>query len=262
MDLQGRLILVTRPLPEGEVFAEMVRRHHGQALPCPTLVIHPPPDPAAFAQAMARVAEYDGLILTSANAARALLDALPEGAALPPLHAVGPKTARVLEAAGHHPRIPSGEFSGAGLAQAILALRDGAPGRFLFPRAEIGREELAERLIAAGCEVNVVTAYRAEAVAALPEAALTALRQGAVAAIPFFSGRTAQAFVAALPPEGRAWLHGVALVAVSPVTARVMTGLGLEVAAVAATATAEGVLACLAREGPGPRVTPGEHGGR
>ena len=243
-DLQGRTILVTRPLPEAESTARLIASANGQPLLAPCLSIHPPRDAGPLRDALDDATAYDAILITSANGARALVDAWSRTAPPPPLFAVGGKTARILEKKGWKTTVPEQAGDSGQLARTILEAADSGR-RFLFMRAETGREELIHALREAGKRVDVVDAYRAEQAASLPGPVRAALAAGRVDAITFFSGRTATAFLDALPGEGRAWLDRPLLVTISPVTSLVLEQRGVRVDLTARTASSEGVIETL-----------------
>lgn len=241
--MAGKVIVVTRPRPECDETAAWIGRAGGVALCSPVLEIAPPADVAPLREALGRLHSYRGVILTSVNGARALVESLPrERVAWPPLYAVGPKTAAYLRERGFNPVVP--ERPADGLAMAEL-LPDGAGLPYLFLRAEEGREELVACLTAAGCQVSLVTAYRSVAAAGLSAAVVTAWRQQWVDAVTFFSARTAQVFLELLARaggEGYPW----PLVAVnSRQTAAPLLARGIDVAVVSEKPTAESLLAAL-----------------
>ncbi|MBF0137847.1 MAG: uroporphyrinogen-III synthase [Magnetococcus sp. DMHC-1] len=246
LDLTGQTILITRPQPEAAHTARLVEAAGGVPLLAPALVMGPPRDPAPLLAAMTQLASFTGVIVTSAHGAQALLDVLPADGPRPPLHAVGPKTAAVLQRSGYPATMPAQPGDAALLAQTILA-RYGPGGRFLFLRAETGREALVQILEQAGCTVTLVAAYRADPLAQVPEPVLTALQHGAIHAIPFFSGRSAESFIDALPSPALPWLKQTLIAALSPVTATALRQRNIPVHLVAEQPTAEAILAAIAR---------------
>ncbi|MBF0623968.1 MAG: uroporphyrinogen-III synthase [Magnetococcales bacterium] len=243
--LVGRTLLITRPQPEAAATAALVTRRGGVALLAPALEIRPPRDPAPLAAALAALERYQGVVITSANGARAFLAALPAAGPRPPVFAVGPKTARVLEKHGYPTLQPTRPGHAADLGRDILA-RLPRGSRLLCLRAEVGRWEAIALLEQEGCPVDLVTAYRAEPVAALPPAVVREIETGRVDAVLFFSGRSAAAFLAALPPPARAALAGATIAALSPITAGELRTLGLTVHLVAERPTAEALLEAVA----------------
>ncbi|MEO5363822.1 MAG: uroporphyrinogen-III synthase, partial [Magnetococcus sp. DMHC-8] len=200
--------------------------------------------------------DWRGILVTSANGARAIVTAMPPGVTPPPFFAVGAQTAEILRQQGWSVHVPPTAAGGTALAQAVIQWEQAhhdTPGpaadhyqkRFLFPQAEQGREELATQLQEAGYSVEKVVAYRAEPITALPPVVQNALANGEVDAVLFFSGRTAQAFMAALPPCGAAWLAGLCIAAISPVTAEAIRQLGQPVTVIATEPSSSGLLTAL-----------------
>src|SRR5262245_45420638 len=118
----------------------------------------PPADPGALARALAR-GGHAAIVCASARAASALIEAVaarPDAAPLPEIWAVGPATARALEAGQLRAIVADGVRDGASLARAMTDARSLAAARVLVPRAEDGREEAIAHLRAAGAEVEDV----------------------------------------------------------------------------------------------------------
>ncbi|OSM07009.1 uroporphyrinogen-III synthase [Magnetofaba australis] len=241
--LLGKTLLITRPLPEALATQRQAEELGARALLAPMLTIEPPTDPAPLAQAMADLTRFDGIILTSANGARAFLRALPTPMPpLPPCFAVGPKTAAILHSAGIEARAPEGRFSAQALAEQIVQWQGGGKG-YLFLRAEQGRDELIDHLRSQGASVTCVAAYRAAATQRLPETVRYALNNNEVDAVLFFSGRTVQSFLAAVGDDGL--LKKVTPVCLSPLTAEALAGHNLPAPLIAAHATSEDLLAAI-----------------
>lgn len=248
MDLGGRRILITRPEPEATTTAALVQSWRGRPWIEPMLVQHPPTDPGPLQRALANPADYAGILVTSGNGARSLLANLSNHPrALPPVFAVGPKTAGILQDAGLLVQTAAAPFDGIALAEWILGQQP-AGGRYLLLRAEIGGDEWIHRLTGLGREVAEVVAYRMEPATGLSPELVTALATGAIGAITFFSSRTAQSFMALLPHEQLPthWERGVVMAALSWKIAQVLTGYGLVVPVIARTATALALLTALA----------------
>ncbi|MBF0380074.1 MAG: uroporphyrinogen-III synthase [Magnetococcales bacterium] len=245
LNLKKRLILVTRPLPEGEVFCRLIDSCNGRFLLAPALEIKPPTDPTPFLSAVKDIHVYNGIIITSANGARALLEKLTPDMKVPPIFSVGKKTAEIIQNAGYNSTTPSQPSGGIELAESIKNWLPGG-GRLLFPRAKKGREELVEILTSSGYQIDKVVAYQADPIKTLPKGVITALQNGEVDAIPFFSGRTAKAFLRALPAQGSKWLAKPVIIAISKITQETMEQDPIiTINLVAKEATAEGILKSL-----------------
>ncbi len=251
VDLQDRLILVTRPLPEAETFCQLVESANGRALLAPALEIKPPANPEPLQTSLAALEQYDGIIITSANGARAFISGRKEhdgfGAATPSLFVVGGKTGKILQQAGYEVTMPERPSGGEELAHFIKCWRP-CGGRLLFLQAEKGRRELVDILNGAGYHIDLVVAYRAEPVKTLPGKVLDALAAGRVGAIPFFSARSATAFYEALPAGGDVWLTKPLKIAISSVTSRSLAKTPLNIDLIADEATAESILISLSRQ--------------
>jgi uroporphyrinogen-III synthase len=255
LPLQDRRIVVTRAGEAGTAFAARLRALGAVPLLFPAITIAPPADPGPLDAALAGLAGYDWLLFTSANGVRAFLARLrATGRDLPPsaalrVGAVGPATAAALAAAGRAPDLVPAEQTAGGLAAALGAVAGAA---VLFPAADIARPDLADGLRERGARVDVVTAYRTLPAAPEDGAALAGeLRAGTIDAVTFTSPSTVRGFLA-MVAHGR--LDAAALVAsagrpaivcIGPTTAGAARAAGLPVAAVAATQSADGLLAAL-----------------
>lgn len=200
----------------------------------------PPADPGALARALAR-GGHAAIVCASARAAAALAEARG-GAALPEVWAVGPATARALEAAGIRAIVPEGVRDGASLARAIVAAREVAGARVLVPRAEDGREEAIAHLRAAGAELEEVVAYRTIAAPAGDPAlaeGLALLASGG-AAICVVLAPSQVAALAALVP-----LAPLAFAAIGETTAAALRAAGAAVIEVADTPTPAGIASAV-----------------
>lgn len=245
-----RTILVTRP--DGEGLAERLTALGWRALAIPTVAIRPAEPGGAFDTALARLGEFEWIILTSANGARAVLDGLrrlgldlPAG---PRWAAVGPATAAALEEGGAHVSLVPRRHLGAAIAE---ALGDLSGKRILLPRADAASPELPRLLRARGALVEDVTAYRTiEGPEESREPLLRALRDG-VDGVIFTSGSAVHGFVAL---AGSAQpLRGLLVACIGPVTASAARAEGVEPAVVADDHTTDGVIAALAEALPARR---------
>lgn len=251
MALQGKHIVVTRAVEQSAELVERLQALGATVTVCPLIAIAPLDNTAPLDDAVRRLAEYDWLLFTSANAVRAFFGrvdaALPEHVKV---GAVGPATARALVEHGIAPSFtPSAQT-----AEALAAELDVVAGqRVLLPSADIARPALADGLRARGALVDVVTVYRTapgDGVAALRDM----LRDGAVDAVLFASPSAVQALVRGMSAAERAWLSDVAVACIGPTTAAAAHEAGLRVSAVAREHTAAGLVAELRNWGTKERV--------
>jgi uroporphyrinogen III methyltransferase/synthase len=125
-----------------------------------------------------------------------------------------------------HPGVVADDASGEGLFSAMGAI--GVRGRrFLFPRAERGRDELPSALRAAGATVDVLTVYRTVEVQA-PSGALDPLRDGEIHVVTFASPSAVERF-AAMAPDAVSLLGGTVVAVIGPTTRQACEHLGVRV---------------------------------
>ena len=171
----------------------------------PTIEIGPPSSFAALDAALTSLRDFDLIAFTSANAVEAFHERahlLGIAAAPKRIAAVGPATARALEAIDLHADVMPATFT----AEALGAtLAPGASGlRILLLLAEEAPPTLHDALVAAGAEVTVAAAYRNR----IPESSLATVtslfREAATYpdAVTFTSASTAANLVALLDAAG------------------------------------------------------------
>jgi uroporphyrinogen-III synthase len=194
-------VLVTRPAPDHEATAAALRDKGIEAIMAPLMRC----EAVAFAD---DGADYAGVIVTSANALRAI-EHHPVRARLLalPLFTVGEHSAAAAKAAGVGKVVISkskAARNAAQLAELVSRHFNGAvpPQPLLYlAGAEITRDVGAD-LTARGFPVVTRTVYRMAPLAHLPKVALDAFAAGRIEAVLHYSRRSAQAFLAAARIEG------------------------------------------------------------
>ncbi len=214
--LRGRRVAITRPEP-GELGARLAALG-ATVVHVPLIATTAPEDGGpALAATLARLGQFDWLVVTSANGARAVGAAAREVPGLR-LAAVGPATAAVLaEKAGR----PVDLVPATARAEGLLEEFPQGPAHVLLAQADQARPVLAEGLAAAGHDVEVVVAYRT--VERPPSEAETA-RLAAADAVVLASGSAARTYAAAVGPTG-----SPVVVCIGPVTAEAARAAGLRV---------------------------------
>lgn len=199
-------VLVTRPDPDNVATARALEARGFAVVLAPMLRF----EPVAAEDDLA--ASYAGVIVTSANALRAIADHpfKPKLTALP-LFTVGEHTAQAARAAGFvDVSIP--ELQGAAALPALVAARlapaprkrkssKPAPRILYLAGADVTRD-LAPEFSARGLELVTRVTYRMVAVSGLSLAARQAFAADGIAAVLHYSRRSARAFVAAVRSEG------------------------------------------------------------
>ena len=164
MTLSGRRVLVTRSAEQAGELADLIRAAGGAPVLFPTIRLVPPDDTGPLDREIGRLAAFDWVLFTSANAARffrerAVRLGLSSWPAAVRAASVGPGTTRALAALGIPVHLAAGTHTGEGLFEALS--RDGVAGkRFLLPRAEEGRETLPGLISRGGGVAGAVVAYR------------------------------------------------------------------------------------------------------
>lgn len=165
--LDGLRIALTHDLSgETDPLTERLHQSGAVILACPCIEIVPPEDLSSLREAIRHLVEYDWVLFTSKNAVDSvvsILVATPSSTELWKrcrIAAVGAATARRLAENGLQPDLVPEEFTGRGLAQALIEQGQVMGRRFLFPASEIAREELPSLLQQSGGTVDRVTAYR------------------------------------------------------------------------------------------------------
>ena len=247
--LSGKRVVIPRAAEQARDTAGALRERGAAPLVLPMIEIAEPPDAARLSRAVAEMASYDWVLLTSSNGVERLRaelaqtgrDARAFGGARG--GAIGPKTAEARERRGRRADVVAQEFVGEGLAAAILA--QGTPRRALLLRALVARDALPETLRAQGCEVDVVAAYRTRALTDSGAELAAGIESGTVDAILFTSSSTVTSTLDALGPRGHELLSRITLASIGPITTRTLEAVGLKATVQAAVYTVEGLLDAL-----------------
>jgi uroporphyrinogen-III synthase len=193
-------VLLTRPSPDNEASAADLRRRGIEVLLAPMLRFEPVPfeeDPDA---------NYQAVIITSANALRAIEGELAKSALLKlPLFAVGEHTASAARDIGFARVIAAkGDASAVRdcVLEAVRAKELKKKRRLLYLAGVDVSRDLAGELGQHGLEVVTQTTYRMVALATLPRAVCDAFANHEVQAVLHYSRRSAAAFVEAVRNEG------------------------------------------------------------
>lgn len=213
LPLNGKTVLVTRAAGQSSRFSAMLRQVGAAVVEMPALEICPPSSWDSLDRAIAHLADFDWLVLTSANGVNFLCDRLSQRRGnLDDLMAVniavvGKKTATALQQRGLRPDFIPPHFVADDLAATLpLSLtasrspdaNDSASlcgVNILFPRVERGgRDVLVRDLTRRGAAVTEVAAYQSRCPEAIASDALTALQAGTIDVITFASSKTVRCF--------------------------------------------------------------------
>lgn len=161
--------IVTRPAAEAAVWQQRLAAAGLEAWSLPLIDVAPPVDAAAVAAEWVRIGERRLVVFVSPSAVRGFFSARPVDASAWPdatlAAAPGPGTAAMLRAMGVasarvvEPSVGAASFDSESLWAELQGL-DWHGAGVLMVRGDGGREWLAERLAAAGADVDTVAAYR------------------------------------------------------------------------------------------------------
>lgn len=248
--LAGRRVLVTRAAKQAGKLSDGLRALGAIPVEVPVLEIRPPESYAPLDAALQRLARYDWLILTSANAVRAVAErAAALGLQLGQFSslnvaAVGAATAAEVQKSGLTVTLTPESY----VAESLVAALAGqiAGRRVLLARAAIARDVIPNAFREAGAEIDVVDAYQNAVPATAPGQLRAALAEGLDAAT-FTSSSSATHLAAVAQAAGIAFpFAGVPAVSIGPITSQTLRDLGWPPAAEADPYDIPGLIAAVA----------------
>ena len=180
-------LLVTRPEPDGARTGSALRARGHAVLLAPLLRLE-------AVDADIADAPYGGVVMTSANAARAIASHSRHAAlAALPVFAVGRRSAEAARAAGFCD-VRSADGDKADLVALLREEYQAQRGPLLYLAGEDRAGEFD--LAASGAEVVTAVVYRAVAAEKFPDAVAAALAAGALDGVLHFSRRSAETYIA------------------------------------------------------------------
>lgn len=234
LPLSGKTILVTRAAGQSSQFARSLQLQGATVIEMPTIEIVPPSSWDALDATIARLNDFDWLILTSSNAVDYFFERL--GSQLQDVRAlaaikiavVGEKTALRLKQRGLQPDFIPPEF----IADAMIVnFPESVDGKkILFPRVESGgRDVLVKAFTDRGAEVTEVPSYQSACPETAEPIAIAALQNHTVAVVTFASSKTVKHFCELLQRAiGDGWqqdLKSVAIASIGPQTSKTCRAL-------------------------------------
>ena len=226
MALTGKTVVITRAASQSAELRAGLEDLGARVIECPTIHIVPPASWKPVDDAIRRLATYNWLLFTSANAVEQFMDRMGSRRPSMPIAVVGSATGKKLAEWGLKPSLIPADFRAEGLLAAFPENLVGT--RMLFPRAEVARELLPDELRRRGATVDVVTVYRT--VKALVGNIGEILETERVDCIVFTSPST-------IPEDLHMLPTGTALAVIGPVTreAALLVGLKPDVVPVEST---------------------------
>lgn len=244
--LTSRRVAVTRPAAQSREICGLLEAAGAVPVLVPTIAIAPPSSFEPLDSALASPGEYDWIVFTSANGARAVLGRAAElgleSTCLDGLRlaAVGPATRRVLTDAALSVAAMPAEHRGEAIPESLGDLRG---VRILLPRSDLADAALPDVLSAHGARVETVTAYRC-VTQPMTDANLEALALG-VDAFTFASPSAVRGLLDGGGPDVAACLERAIVATVGPVTSKAARELGVRVDLEATESGSRGLVEAL-----------------
>lgn len=238
--LRGKIIVVTRPRAQSEEITAKLEAHGATVVHLPTIDVLPPTAWGPLDASIERITDYDWIVFTSANGVHFFFRRLSEmrgdnieALAAHVVCAIGPATARAVEAAGAVAHVVASDSKAEGALAAIIDHVGGDENvrglKFLIPRARVAREALPEGLRRLGAHVDAVETYQTVKPDIQPEDIVRLFRENTIAAITFTSSSTVSNFAELAGGTDLSDLMATTLVAcIGPVTAETAHKLGLK----------------------------------
>lgn len=213
--LAGIGVLVTRPVRQSATLAQRLAVLGAEAFILPSLVIAPPIDDSALADALGRLRSFDFAFFVSANAVEAVVARNPAWPAKLTALAVGPTTADALISGGiDNVLVPAERHDSEGVV-GLTQLQHVEGKRIAIFRGESersdGREVFREALEARGALVEVFACYRRMRPTVDPSPILDAWRTGRINAVIATSAEVLDNFLDLIGDAGRKLLTGTPL---------------------------------------------------
>ena len=247
--LLGKRVLVTRSRRQASTLSRILAEEGAEPVEVPTIEIANLEDYTQLDSAIESLGGYGWVIFTSANGVEAffgrmaqlgrdtrILGGLKVGA-------IGPATAEALAQYGIVPDLVPSEFVSEAVVTA-MADREIKGVRVLLPRADIGRDDLADGLARLGAQVDSIAVYRTVLPQASRDIALGILKDGSADVLTFTSSSTVVNLLNLL--DGNVSLmEGVKVACIGPITARSAQELGLQVDIMAQECTVPGLVRAI-----------------
>jgi len=255
--LFGKRILVTRPRDQAAELVEQLESMGAEAIEAPMIRILPPDDYGPLDAACESAGTFDAIVFASAHAVDAFIDRLLAGPrdlrALKgaTLCAIGSATAERLARHGLKVDLTPSEFRAEALLQALAQKGEVRGRRFLLPRADIGREVIADELRKNGADVTEVVAYRTVVAESGHEGEpdiYQMLLERRIDVVTFTSASAVRNFVQLLGAEPAADLLRTTVVAsIGPVTAEAASQCQIETKIMPTAYTAPALVAAIVK---------------
>jgi uroporphyrinogen III methyltransferase/synthase len=250
--LAGKRVVITRAAVQSEELARELRERGAIPAVLPLVSFAEPKDIAPLDVALGQIEQFDWLILTSGQVVRAMMQRsvdlerpLVRTDGKLRIACVGPVTAEAARQAGLPVELVAKTHNGVALANELGGRIQGL--KVLLPRSDRANPDLPAALRRYGANVSEVIAYQTSQPTEVDRERWARIAEGEADAVLFFSPSAVQNFAELFGTEKLLALEiKLAIIAVGPVTAKALRGVGVEHAFLAADTTAESVVEALA----------------
>lgn len=201
--LIGKSFLITRPFEQANSLANLLEKHGGNVVICPTIKIVTTEDEKRFRKELASISNYNWIIFTSVNGVQAFYNILKKyfeptvfiEKMYQSIAAIGPATATAAEKLGFTVSLVPSEYVAEGVIKALKEEINNFTGlRFLLPRADKARKTLSEELKSLGAVVTDLAAYKTVSISNFSNDCKKAILNGEVDCYIFTSPSTVNNF--------------------------------------------------------------------
>jgi uroporphyrinogen-III synthase len=249
--LAGKRIVITRSAEQSEVLSRELSARGAVPVVVALVSFAKPEYSGPLDAAIAEIEQFDWMILTSAEAVRAVVkrgEQLRKPVASTgnklQIACVGPVTAEAARNAGLRVGCIAKTHTGLGLAEELGNRLQGA--KVFLPRSDRANPDLPLALRRHGAQVTEVIAYRTLRPTEVDEGKLRVMANGTVDAMLFFSPSAVHYFVELIDgAQLRGLQDRTAIIAVGPVTASALRECGFGRIVVAAETTASAAVLAL-----------------
>jgi len=248
--LFGKNIVVTRD-PHGNAdFAARIIRRGGNPLKFTTIKIKPLMRTSEFLRALAKIADCDWVIFTSANGVTVFFDALRSlekdarvfGSAK--IAAIGSETAGRLGEFGIKADFVPSVFTNKELGKQLVSFTNLQSKKVLLLRSQLASSELGEMLEQAGAQVDDVAVYTAVTEKSESAWLTEGISKGEIDWLTFASPSSVEGFFEQIQ-AGLVNSGNVKVASIGPVTSERLRSLGVRADVTAREHTVDGLLAAV-----------------
>jgi uroporphyrinogen-III synthase len=252
MPLRGKTILITRSLEQSEEFIRAVEAKGGKTVLFPTIQIHDPDSWVEVDEAIKHIKTFDGVIFTSRNAVEKFFERM-KFHKIPPdvlitffIFAVGEKTKSLIEKYNLLVTAIPENYTAESLGETIQAICV-KEKRFLFPRGNLGKDIITEKLSTLKATVIPVTVYKTvQLVPYNTDEIKQKLLNGNIDVVTFTSPSTVKNFFSLFTEEAKVeFVHKIVFAVIGEVTAETLRQLGYNPKIIAEPSTVEGMIQAI-----------------